>query len=157
VEISNSSIIEKYQRVDATSIKGQRLNIGTMCVSMGITAYLGSDKMVGPMRKFTTIAVAASLMSVTTASIAATPAPAPAPATTTSQSVSPWIALGAMNGSTTAASVATAQDYRDDRAGAGFPPLPVLAIILATLAVGIWILVQDNDDDDPIGQPISPN
>ena len=115
--------------------------------------------MPGSMRKLTAFAVGISLMSVTTAAVASAPAPTPAPVTSTT-SVSPWVALGAMNSSSaaTAASTAAAQDYRDD--GMGFPPIAVLAIILATLAVGIWILVDDDDDDDGFDftpDPVSPN
>lgn len=106
--------------------------------------------MFGSMRKLTAFAVGISLMSVTTAAVAAAPVPAPAPVARTA-AASPWVTLGAMNSSSaaTAASTAAAQDYRDD--GMGFPPLVVLAIILATLAVGIWIIVDDDDKD-----PISP-
>lgn len=107
--------------------------------------------MFGSMRKLTAFAVGISLMSVTTAAVAAAPVPAPAPVARTA-AASPWVTLGAMNSSSAAAaatSTAAAQDYRDD--GMGFPPLIVLAIILATLAVGIWIIVDDDDKD-----PISP-
>jgi len=40
----------------------------------------------------------------------------------------------------------------------GFPPLPVLAVILATLALGIWILVKNDDDEDLdlVVPPVSP-
>jgi hypothetical protein len=111
--------------------------------------------MLGSMRKFTTFAVALSLVSVTTGAVAAAPAPI-----ANTQSVNPWVALGAMNSSTaaTAATTAAAQEnYRGE--GMGFPPIPVLIIILATLGVGIWILTKDDDDDgldiEPV--PVSPN
>jgi hypothetical protein len=111
--------------------------------------------MFGSMRKITAFAVGASLMSVTTGAVAAAPAPAPVVNT---QSVSPWVALGAMNSSTAAAAATTAaaQDgYRGE--GMGFPPIPVLVIILATLGVGIWILTKDDDHDGLDIEPISPS
>lgn len=114
--------------------------------------------MSGSMRKITTFAAALSLMSVTTGAVAAAPAPVPAPVANTS-SVNPWVALGAMNSSSAAAaaaSTAAAQDYRDE--GMGFPPIPVLVIILATLGVGIWILTKDDDNgvDLNVPPPVSP-
>ena len=114
--------------------------------------------MFGSMRKITAFTAGIALMSVTTGAIAARPAPAPAPVASTA-AVSPWVALGAMNSTSaaTAASTAATQDYRDD--GMGFPPIAVLAIILATLAVGIWILVDDDEDGDFdfTPDPVSPN
>ena len=111
--------------------------------------------MLGSMRKLTAFAVGISLMSVTTGAIAAAPTPAPV---ANAASVNPWVALGAMSSSSaaTAATAAAAQDnYRDD--GMGFPPIPVLIIILATLGVGIWILTKDDDHDGLDIEPISPN
>jgi hypothetical protein len=111
--------------------------------------------MFGSMRKLTAFAVGASLMSVTTGAVAAAPAPAPV---ATTQSVNPWVALDAMNSSTAAAAATTAaaqDNYRGE--GMGFPPIPVLVIILATLGVGIWILTKDDDHDGLDIEPVSPN
>lgn len=53
---------------------------------------------------------------------------------------------------------AAAQDCQGEN-GMGFPPIPVLAIILATLGVGIWILTKGDDDGDvdiTVPPPVSP-
>ena len=112
--------------------------------------------MLSPVRKLTTIALALALCAVPTGAIAARPAPAAAPAATTAASpaANPWLTLSAMTSSSASASAAAQGDY-DDRPG--FPPLPVLAVILATIGVAIYILVaDDDDDDDDIFFPISP-
>ena len=98
-------------------------------------------------RKITAIAVSAALCSVSTAAIAAAPAPVTPVAT------SAWTTLGVMSTSS-AASLATAEDYRGD--GPGFPPIPALIVILGTLALGIYVLTK-NDSSDHNFPPISPN
>jgi hypothetical protein len=60
----------------------------------------------------------------------------------------------------TAAASASAAAAQDDGDG-GFwsPAWPALAVILATLAVAIWILVDDDDGgglDIDVGEPVSP-
>jgi len=58
--------------------------------------------------------------------------------------------------SSAATTAAAARDY-DDR-GPGFPPIAPLLVILATIAVAIYILVKDNDGH--IGfhpNPVSPS
>ncbi len=101
------------------------------------------------MRKLTFAAVSVSICVGSTSAIAAAPvAPAtPAPAVAASATVSPWVALSAMSGSSTAASAALAAQDEYVTEDPGFPPLPVLAVILATIGVGIWILVDEDDGD----------
>jgi hypothetical protein len=55
--------------------------------------------------------------------------------------------------STAAAAAAVAQDGDYDR-GISAPPILPLAVILATLAVAIYLLVDDNPDNPDI--PLSP-
>ncbi len=114
--------------------------------------------MSGFARGFTAAAIAVSLCSASTVAIGAAPvapvaaSPAPVAATPSNQ----WLALSAMTtNSSVAASAAAAQGYDD---GAGFPPWPVLAVILATIAVGIYILVKDDDGDVDfdLPDPVSP-
>lgn len=113
--------------------------------------------MYGPARKITTAAIALALCTVPTGAIAAKAGAKGAESTATAvapPASNPWITLSAMTSSSTAASSAAAQGYEEE--GVGFPPLPVLAVILATIGVAIYILVADDDDDDGIGIPISP-
>lgn len=107
--------------------------------------------MTGSLGKITAAAVAVALCTASTGAMAASPA-------TGAASVSPWLALSAMSASSTAsaASLAAAQDYDDDERS-GLPPLAVLAVILGTLALGIYILIKDDDDDLDFRTPISPN
>lgn len=116
--------------------------------------------MSGLMGKVTAAAVASALIAAPTASIAAAPvAPiaAAVPVSATPSTANPWLALSAMttSSSSAAAAAAAAQDYDDDDDGVGFPPLPVLAVILATIGVAIYILASD-DDGDLDGFDISP-
>jgi hypothetical protein len=127
---------------------------------LNVAAFVGSSLMSGLMRNLTAIAVAASLCSVPMAAIASSPTVPAAPvgaAPVAAAPASPWLALSAMTTSSSAASAAVAaQDYNDD--GPGFPPWPALAVILATIAVGIYILVSDDDGHVhlPLPEPVSP-
>ena len=111
----------------------------------------------GRARKLTAAAVATALMVVPTGAIASTQ---PAPSVVTQQAAAapaanPWLTLSAMTTTSGAANAAALQD--DD--GIGFPPLVPLAIILATIALAIWILLDDDDDDgiDLVPEePVSP-
>ena len=107
-------------------------------------------------RKITAAAIAISLCAVPTAAIGAAPAPAAIVPVSTTAPASPWLTLSAMTGSSSAA---TAAALRHEEGHAGFPPLPVLAVILATIAVAIWILVKDDDGtlDIDAGTPVSPS
>jgi len=110
--------------------------------------------MPGFTRRLTAIAVATSLLAVSTGAIAAPPAPSrnatPAASAATSN---PWLALSAMTSTSSSASAAAAQDYEGE--GPGFPPIVPLSVILGTIALGVYILTKD-DDDEPLGLPISP-
>ena len=98
-------------------------------------------------RKYVAILASAGLAFASTGTaVAAQPASAPA--------IDPWLALSAMSSSSAASASATAlqsdvgyaaRDNRHLRA----PPLPVLAVILATLAVAIYILLDDTAPRSP--------
>ena len=106
------------------------------------------------MRRLTTTAVATSLLAVSTGAIAAAPAaPRAAAPTASAKPTNPWLALSAMTSTSSTASAAAAQDYDGD--GPGFPPIVPLIVILGTIALGVYILTKD-DDDEPLGLPISP-
>lgn len=113
--------------------------------------------MTGIARKLTVIAVATAMMAVPTGAIASA---SPAPPVATQQaaatsSANPWLTLSAMTTTSGAANAAALQD--DGRPG--WPPLVPLAIILATIALAIWILVDDDDGDGiDFGpeEPVSP-
>ena len=100
-------------------------------------------------RKFTAAAVAMSLVAVPTAAIGAAPA---APASMAAPA-NPWITLSAMTTGSSAASTAAAQDGYDD---GGIPIFP-LVVMLATIAVAVYILVKDDDGGRLEGLPISPS
>lgn len=109
--------------------------------------------MSGFTRSLLVTAVASSLCLVPTAAIAASPAPAVQPMTATAAGGSPWVTLSAMTTSSSSAATAAARhtDDDDDHAGWVFPPIAALVVILATIALAIYILTKDDD-----GDPISP-
>ena len=109
--------------------------------------------MPGFMRRLTATAVATSLLAVSTGAIAAAPAPRTAAPRVSNSQTNPWLALSAMTSTSSSAATAAAQDYDDD--GPGFPPILPLIVILGTIALGVYILTKD-DDDEPLGFPISP-
>ena len=88
------------------------------------------------------VCAAGLLISSSAASAAATP-----------QSVQPWLTMSAMSSSSsasTAAAAATAAQDGDYDRGFSAPPILPLAVILATLAVAIYLLVDDNPDHGPL-------
>lgn len=107
--------------------------------------------MSGFVQKMTTAAVVAGLTLVPAGAFASTPAPAAAPVAATAAPTDPWLTLSAMTSTSSSASAAA---LRHEEGHAGFPPLVPLAIILATIAVAIWIAVDDDEDGDFVG--ISP-
>lgn len=108
--------------------------------------------MSGILRKVTAAAVAASMAAVPTGAIAASPAATPAAAPTSATTpTNPWLALSAM----TTSSSASSASLRHEEGHVGFPPIVPLIVILGTIALGVYILTKD-DDDEPLGFPISP-
>ena len=116
------------------------------------------------LREFIIAAAIISLVGASTSAIAASNAPIASPAPTAAGS---WSTLAVMTGSS-AATTAVAQrddcDDRDDRDRCGgfwHPPFPALAVILATIATAIYILLKDDNnglDTNPISPiPVSPN
>jgi hypothetical protein len=106
--------------------------------------------MSGLARKFTASAVAISLAAVPAGGFAAAPAPAIRPMATAAvpYSVNPWLTLSAMTSSSSAAANAAAlQDEDDDDDEMGIPPWPALGVMLATVALGIYILTIDGGDE----------
>ena len=113
--------------------------------------------MTGFTRRITAFAVATALIAVPTGAIASSrPAPPVATQPTgAAASANPWLTLSSMTTTSGAASAAAAQG--ED--GPGFPPLIPLAIILATIALAVWILLHDSDGDGiDFGpeEPVSP-
>jgi hypothetical protein len=123
---------------------------------LNVAIIVGSSLMSGLMRNLTAVAVAVSICAVPAAAIASSPAQPVGAVPVAAAPTNPWLALSAMTTSSSAASAAAAaQDYHE---GPGFPPWPVLAVILATIAVGIYILTSDNDGHVhlPLPEPVSP-
>ena len=107
-----------------------------------------------PGRVLTSAAVAVALVSSSVAG-AATATRATAP-----QAHNPWAALTMMTpvsagtiGSAGAVAAAQPQDAPPPQQGMGWPPLPVLAIWIATIAVMIYIATRDDDDDRRSNSP----
>ena len=100
--------------------------------------------MSGFARKLTSAAVVAGLALVPAGAFATAPAPAAKPSAATTAPADPWLTLSAM---TSTSSSATAAALRHEEGHAGWPPVVPLAIILATIAVAIWIAVDDDDGD----------
>lgn len=91
-------------------------------------------------RKVTAAAIAVFLCAAPTAAIGAAPAghvTSPQPAA----QINPWLALSAMTTSSSAASAAAAAQ---GDGGPGSPPIASLAVILATIATAIYILIKDD-------------
>jgi len=110
--------------------------------------------MAGFARKLTALAVATSILAVPTAAIAATPAaPRTAAAAVNPTPANPWVTLSAMT--STSSSATSAAAAQDDGDGPGFPPIAALVVILGTIALAVYILTKD-DDDEPLGFPVSP-
>lgn len=113
--------------------------------------------MTGFTRRITAFAVATALIAVPTGAIASRPAAAPIATqqVAATPAANPWLTLSAM---TTTSGAANAAALQDD-GSPGWPPLIPLAIILATIALAIWILIDD-DDGDGIDfddeEPVSP-
>jgi hypothetical protein len=91
-----------------------------------------------------------SASAVATASSAATTSPAPI----VSASSNPWITLSALTtGSAATSSAAVAQG----EGNVGDPPKEPLAVILATIATAVYILLDDDNDNLDVKLPVSPS
>jgi CubicO group peptidase (beta-lactamase class C family) len=104
--------------------------------------------MSGFARKLTAAAIAMSLLAVPTGAIAGAAPPTAAP----TASASPWVKLSAMTSTSSSAAAAAVQG--ED--GPGFPPIAPLVVILGTIALAVYILTKDDDDED-LGLPVSPD
>lgn len=104
-------------------------------------------------RKFTAAAIAVSLCAAPTAAIGAAPVAPVAATQSAAAPVSPWLTLSAMTTSSSAATTAAAAQGYDD--GPGWPPIAPLAVILATVAAMVYILVKDHNGHFHF-QPLSP-
>lgn len=107
--------------------------------------------MPGIVRRVTAAIVAGSLVAVSSGAIAASPAPPAAATPAATTPANPWVALSAMTTSSSAANTA----LRHEEGHMGFPPIAPLIVILGTIALGIYIVTKD-DDDDPLGSSVSP-
>ncbi|MCL6697356.1 hypothetical protein LZ496_00930 [Sphingomonas sp. NSE70-1] len=109
-------------------------------------------------RRLCAVITAVAVVAVPTGSIAAAP-PTPAPKVqqaAAAASTNPWLTLSAMTGSSSSAAAATAA-AANDGGEAGFPPLAPLMVMLGTIALGVWILVHDDNGHFSIQQePVSP-
>jgi hypothetical protein len=103
-------------------------------------------------RKSAAVAAALSLC-ISTSALAGPPA-STAPSASSANS---WIALSAMSGSATSAAAATTAAQGEASARPGFPPLPVLAVLMATLGLAIYIAVKNEHSDGISFQPVSPD
>ena len=104
------------------------------------------------LREFIVAAAIISLVGASTGAIAASNAPIASPAPTAAGS---WSTLSVMTGSN--AAIAAIRDDDDQEGGFWHPPFLALAVILATFATAIYILLKDDDNDldfNPI--PVSP-
>lgn len=114
--------------------------------------------MAGFTSKFTAMLVAGSLITASSSAMAAATVQAASAPVATSQTTSPWLALGAMTSNASTAASAAAAAQGEPRAGPGFPPIPALIVILATIGVAVWIATKDNDGGDlDIFPPLSPD
>jgi len=101
--------------------------------------------MLGPVRTVAAVAAAISLIAGSGVSFAASAMPAPKiPALAPAPTANPWLALSAMTYSTNA-TAAAALSAESQRETAGQPPALPLAVVLATIATAIYILLDDDD------------
>jgi hypothetical protein len=114
-------------------------------------------------RTITAVVVAAALPAAATVA-APTSLPQPtAQQAAVAASTNPWLTLSAMTsgGAANAAAIAVARDddgcYRnrnsasqnDDDDGCGLIPFAPLSVVLGTFALGIWILIHEDDSGNP--------
>lgn len=108
--------------------------------------------MPGIIRKITSAAAATALLVSPATALASSRTAASAPSASAN-----WAMLSAMSSaSSSSAALAAAQGdyaYRDNRG----IPLPVIAVLAATIGLAIWILVHDDDGDLDISDALSPD
>ncbi len=103
-------------------------------------------------RKLCAAVATVAVVAVPTGAIAAAP-PTPTPTVqqaSSAASTNPWLTLSAMTGSSSSASAAAAaaaSDEDDD----DFPPIAPLVVMLGTIALGVWILLDDGGNKDSGG------
>jgi hypothetical protein len=88
--------------------------------------------------------VCAAAMLLSSTAVSAAPVP---------NTVDPWLALSAMStGGSSAMAASSAAVQSSDRYERGFsaPPWPALAVIAATLALAIYLLIDEDDDELPV-------
>jgi hypothetical protein len=95
-------------------------------------------------------AAALALCFVSTSAVARSAPSSKAPA-----AMNPWVALSSFDSAAAAAMAAQPGD-NDDDSNLGKPPILVLGVILATIAIGTWIVLKDKDKDKA-EVPASPN
>ena len=107
------------------------------------------------LRALTVAAVVVSMTAASTSAIAAAPTGARVSTSATTAAGS-WGTLSMMTGSSAATAAIRSDD--EDRGGFGHPALLSLAVILATIALAIYIVVKDNRNNNSANNtPISPN
>lgn len=109
--------------------------------------------MFGQLRSCCAIAIAASLIAAPTGALAGGRAALPltAPQPVPSAPVSQWLTLSAMTSTSPDASAAVVRQGQAKNR----PPLAPMAEIMSTIALAIWILLEDHDGEIDL-EPISP-
>lgn len=109
--------------------------------------------MLGQLRSCCAIAIVVSLIVAPSGALAAGQTAAqPIGAAQSAAPVSPWLTLSAMTSTSSEATAAAAAQQENVE---GAPPTSSLSVIMSTIALAIWILLEDHDGDFDL-EPISP-